>query len=42
MMGSVAERTVRHSSIPVLTVKPHAFRESILREEDVEKELHLR
>jgi nucleotide-binding universal stress UspA family protein len=42
MMGSVAEKTVRHSSIPVLTVKPHPFRESILREEDVEKELHLR
>jgi len=42
VMGSVAERTVRHSSIPVLSVKPHPLRESILRNEDVEKELHLR
>jgi nucleotide-binding universal stress UspA family protein len=42
VMGSVAERIVRHSSIPVLTVKPHPMRESILKNEDVEKELHLR
>ncbi len=42
LMGSVAERTVRHSSIPVLSIKPHPLRESILRNEDVEKELHLR
>jgi len=42
LLGSVAERIVRYSGIPVLTVKPHPFRESILQEEDVEKELHLR
>jgi nucleotide-binding universal stress UspA family protein len=42
VMGSVAERTVRHSNIPVLSVKPQPLRESILRNEDVEKELHLR
>lgn len=42
LMGSVAERTVRHSSIPVLTVKPRSLRESILKNEDVERELHLR
>lgn len=42
VMGSVAERTVRHSSIPVLSVKPQLLRESILKNEDVEKELHLR
>ena len=42
VMGSVAEKTVRYSIIPVLSVKPHSLRESILREEDVEKELHLR
>jgi nucleotide-binding universal stress UspA family protein len=42
LLGSVAERIVRSSGIPVLTVKPHPFRESILQKEDVEKELHLR
>ncbi len=42
LMGSVAERIVRSSGIPVLTVKPHPFRESILQNEDIEKELHLR
>jgi nucleotide-binding universal stress UspA family protein len=42
VMGSVAERTVRHSSIPVLTVKPHPLRETILKNEDVERDLHLR
>jgi nucleotide-binding universal stress UspA family protein len=42
LMGSVAERVVRHSAVPVLTVKPHPLRESILKNEDVEKELHLR
>jgi nucleotide-binding universal stress UspA family protein len=42
VMGSVAERVVRFSSIPVLTVKPASLREGFLRNEDVEKELHLR
>lgn len=42
VMGSVAEKVVRLSAVPVLTVKPLPFRESILREEDVENELHLR
>ena len=42
VMGSVAERIVRRSTIPVLTVKPHPMRESILMNEDVEHELHLR
>jgi universal stress protein A len=42
VMGSVAERVVRNSAIPVLTVKPHALRESILQREDIENELHLR
>jgi hypothetical protein len=41
-MGSVAERTVRHSNVPVLSVKPRPLRENILLKEDVEKELHLR
>lgn len=42
VLGSIAEKTVRLSNIPVLTVKPREIREGILREEDVEKELHLR
>jgi glycine betaine transporter len=42
LMGSVAEKVVRVSAVPVLTVKPLPVRESILRDEDVENELHLR
>ncbi len=42
MMGSVAEKIVRLSSIPVLSVKPGAFREKFLKDEDIESELHLR
>ena len=42
LMGSVAEKVVRLSAVPVLTVKPLPVRESLLREEDVENELHLR
>lgn len=42
LVGSVAEKLVRHSTIPVLTVKPAPMREEIVRDEDVETELHLR
>jgi nucleotide-binding universal stress UspA family protein len=42
VMGSVAERVVRLCSLPVLTVKPTPFRETLLEREDVEKELRLR
>jgi len=42
LVGSVAERVVRFSSIPVLTVKPYPLRENILKDEDIESELHLR
>lgn len=42
LVGSVAEKLVRHSTIPVLTVKPKPMRDVIVRNEDVEKELHLR
>ena len=42
LMGSVAEKVVRLSAIPVLTVKPLPVREGLLREEDIENELHLR
>jgi nucleotide-binding universal stress UspA family protein len=42
MMGSVAEKIVRLSSIPVLSVKPGPLRDRILKDEDIESELHLR
>jgi nucleotide-binding universal stress UspA family protein len=42
LLGSVAEKVVRLSAVPVMTVKPLPVRESILRDEDVENELHLR
>jgi len=42
LMGSVAEKVVRYSPIPVLTVKPKPAREEIVRRDDVELELHLK
>jgi nucleotide-binding universal stress UspA family protein len=41
LMGSVAETVVRHSAVPVLTIKPSLLRESVIRNEDIENELHL-
>ncbi len=41
LMGSVAEKIVRYSPIPVLTVKPSEVSSSFLTRDDVEKELHL-
>jgi len=42
MMGNVTEKVVRHSHVPVLTVKPRPLRENDFKDEDVEQELHLR
>lgn len=42
VMGSVAQKVVRLSTVPVLAVRPRQVRESILRFEDIENELHLR
>lgn len=42
LMGSVAERTVRLSRVPVLTVKPQPMRDAIIDEHDVAQELHYR
>lgn len=42
LMGSIAEKVVRASRAPVLTVKPAPVKQALLREEDVERELHLR
>ncbi len=41
LMGSVAEKVVRTSGVPVLTVRPQPLREAILKREDIETELHL-
>jgi universal stress protein A len=41
LMGSVAEKIVRHSPVPVLAVKPLEMRERILKKEDVEEDLHV-
>lgn len=42
VMGSVAEKIVRMSAVPVLSVKPVEVRDLILKNEDIEKDLHLR
>lgn len=42
LMGSVAEKIVRYSPVPVLTVKPAEVTSTFLTREDVEKELHLK
>lgn len=42
LMGNVTEKVVRHSRVPVLTVKPRPFQENFIKDEDVEKDLHLR
>ena len=42
VLGSVAEKVVRLSHVPVLAVKPRPVRENLLRNEDIEKDLHLR
>jgi nucleotide-binding universal stress UspA family protein len=41
LMGSVAEKVVRTSPVPVVTVKPKQLRSSLLTEEDLKEELHL-
>jgi universal stress protein A len=42
MLGSVAEKVVRFSHCPVLTVKPEEFRELVdITKEDIEQSLHL-
>ncbi len=41
LMGSVAEKVVRISSVPVFIVKPRPLREKMLDDEDIENELHL-
>lgn len=40
LLGSVAERVVRYSHIPVLTVKPEEMRMPLVSEQDIHHELH--
>lgn len=42
LIGSIAEKIVRHAPVPVLTVKPTEVRDKFLTSDDVEKELHLK
>ena len=41
IMGSVAEKVVRHSTTPVLTVKPVEMLNSFVHEIDVDEQLHI-
>jgi nucleotide-binding universal stress UspA family protein len=41
LMGSVAEKVVRHAKAPVLTVKPDAILENLISDEDVAADLHI-
>ncbi len=41
MVGSVAEKVVRHSPIPVLTVKPEEMQNHFMEREDIDEQLHL-
>lgn len=41
LMGSVAEKVVRMSAVPVLSVKPKPIRAMALRPEDIQEQLHL-
>lgn len=41
LLGSVAEKVVRQSPVPVLTIKPARLQEAILDKEDIEHDLHL-
>ena len=40
-LGSIAEKVVRYSPVPVLAVKPPAVVEKLVTEEDVLKSLHI-
>ena len=42
MLGSVAERVVRRSPVPVVTVKPPEMRERLILGRDIEEQLHFK
>jgi len=41
VMGSIAEKVVRYSTVPVITVKPSVVYEHLLSENDIEHDLHI-
>ena len=41
LMGSVAEKVVRHSPVPVLAVKPLSMQSNFIEEKDIEEQLHM-
>jgi nucleotide-binding universal stress UspA family protein len=41
LLGSVAEKIVRHARVPVLTVKPKPVQDELLKSEDIAAQLHL-
>jgi nucleotide-binding universal stress UspA family protein len=40
LIGSVAEKVITHSAVPVLAVKPQLLREALLNENEIEVQLH--
>jgi len=42
LMGSVAEKVVRYSPTPVLTVKPEKLQLILMEQEDVDEQLHIK
>jgi nucleotide-binding universal stress UspA family protein len=41
VMGSIAEKVVRHSEVPVLTIKPLPLHPTWVKQQDVDEQLHL-
>jgi len=41
-MGSVSEKVVRTSHVPVMTVRPPEFRSAVISDEDVREQLHIK
>ncbi len=42
LLGSVAEKVVRYSSVPVLSVKPRRVQMKLMEQEDIDEQLHLK
>lgn len=42
LLGSVAEKVVRYSAIPVLTVKPRKVQIKLMEQDDIDEQLHLK
>lgn len=41
VMGSIAEKVIRHSTVPVLAVKPAAVLEQLVTDKDIVHDLHI-